>query len=455
MIAFVEGDPDRPIIVGAVPDAETPSPVEQANQTQNVLRTESGNEVVMEDLRGSERIRLYTPHAGTTLQLGAPDESEEGVLLSTAASITAASASSINDVTDGRVLLCGMSSALVGESAVLLAGVDGLLPAVEVGMQRIGAVVKQRDAILASVDRIAKPPGQETDDNDNDEQAAPLAQPRPQRGEGGGRFSDLAADLAARARTAAAQAISAMARAANAHVERALGRLQGHPAGHSEGPSAIVGSPATAALFGRDSALVFGDRSAALASQDTASVSGGRLAQLKSPSSVEVAGGEEARLTSAGAAGVEASVVRIAGGYFPKQEAPRFHPMTTVGVISRGEIELVSGDDCVLVCADKDVIVTAHSGSMKLTAQQHASISAGSVSVSGSLIRLASGADIEVHADGSISVEAAGDVRVKAGGTVTVSGAAVELSGGAITLNGPVNILGDLSVAGTVNGKRL
>jgi phage baseplate assembly protein gpV len=64
-------------------------------------------------------------------------------------------------------------------------------------------------------------------------------------------------------------------------------------------------------------------------------------------------------------------------------------------------------------------------------------------------------ADIRVRADGSIDVEAAGDVRVKAAGTVTVEGASVEVSGESIALKGPVKILGDLSVGGTINGKRL
>jgi type VI secretion system secreted protein VgrG len=42
MVGFVEGDPDRPVIVGAVPNPITPSPVTQANAIMNRIETTSG-----------------------------------------------------------------------------------------------------------------------------------------------------------------------------------------------------------------------------------------------------------------------------------------------------------------------------------------------------------------------------------------------------------------------------
>jgi len=42
VLSHIEGDPDRPIIVGATPNAVTPSPVTGANATQSVIRTSSG-----------------------------------------------------------------------------------------------------------------------------------------------------------------------------------------------------------------------------------------------------------------------------------------------------------------------------------------------------------------------------------------------------------------------------
>ena len=49
LIAHIDGDPDRPIIVGAAPHAVTPSPVNRANATQSVIQTASGIRVEMED----------------------------------------------------------------------------------------------------------------------------------------------------------------------------------------------------------------------------------------------------------------------------------------------------------------------------------------------------------------------------------------------------------------------
>jgi type VI secretion system secreted protein VgrG len=49
LIAHLDGDPDRPIIVGAVPHATTPSPVNVGNATQSVIQTATGIRVEMED----------------------------------------------------------------------------------------------------------------------------------------------------------------------------------------------------------------------------------------------------------------------------------------------------------------------------------------------------------------------------------------------------------------------
>lgn len=49
LIAHVDGDPDRPLIVGAVPNPVTPSPVVSGNASQSVLQTASGIRVELED----------------------------------------------------------------------------------------------------------------------------------------------------------------------------------------------------------------------------------------------------------------------------------------------------------------------------------------------------------------------------------------------------------------------
>ncbi len=51
LVAFVDGDPDRPLIVGALPNVETPSPVTAANRDANRIKTATG--VLIEFGRGS------------------------------------------------------------------------------------------------------------------------------------------------------------------------------------------------------------------------------------------------------------------------------------------------------------------------------------------------------------------------------------------------------------------
>ena len=53
LIAFVNGDPDRPVIVGSVPNILTPSPVTDSSATKNRIQTESGCLIEIEDGSGS------------------------------------------------------------------------------------------------------------------------------------------------------------------------------------------------------------------------------------------------------------------------------------------------------------------------------------------------------------------------------------------------------------------
>jgi type VI secretion system secreted protein VgrG len=85
LVACVNGDVDRPVLVGALNNAAAPSPVTAANATQNVLRTWAGNELVMEDKAGEERITLAAAGAANRLRLDAATDdprvdlvSEEG-----------------------------------------------------------------------------------------------------------------------------------------------------------------------------------------------------------------------------------------------------------------------------------------------------------------------------------------------------------------------------------------
>jgi type VI secretion system secreted protein VgrG len=58
LIAHINGDPDRPVIAGAVPNPANVSVVTSANRTQGVLRSASGNELRFDDTAGAQEARL-------------------------------------------------------------------------------------------------------------------------------------------------------------------------------------------------------------------------------------------------------------------------------------------------------------------------------------------------------------------------------------------------------------
>lgn len=59
LLTFIDGDPDRPIIAGSVPNPETGSPVKGSNQTQSMIRSGGKNQLHFEDQQGSEQIYLF------------------------------------------------------------------------------------------------------------------------------------------------------------------------------------------------------------------------------------------------------------------------------------------------------------------------------------------------------------------------------------------------------------
>ncbi|MFO7595130.1 MAG: type VI secretion system tip protein TssI/VgrG [Desulfocurvibacter africanus] len=74
LLTFIDGDPDRPVISGAVPNPDNPSPVTSDNLTKNVITSAGGNTIHMEDQAGSQRILLHSPSTGTFVRLGAPND---------------------------------------------------------------------------------------------------------------------------------------------------------------------------------------------------------------------------------------------------------------------------------------------------------------------------------------------------------------------------------------------
>jgi len=73
-LGFVDGDPDRPLILGALINPETASPVSGSNNTQCKIHTGGGNSITIEDSSGGQRIAFSSPTAGTFFSIGAPPE---------------------------------------------------------------------------------------------------------------------------------------------------------------------------------------------------------------------------------------------------------------------------------------------------------------------------------------------------------------------------------------------
>ena len=77
LVSLIDGDPDRPIILGTVPNMDEISPVTSNNSAQNILRSASGTELLMDDTKGNEKIELNTPNRRQQLTLSAADSKHE------------------------------------------------------------------------------------------------------------------------------------------------------------------------------------------------------------------------------------------------------------------------------------------------------------------------------------------------------------------------------------------
>jgi type VI secretion system secreted protein VgrG len=71
IVDFEEGDPDRPLIVGRVYNAECMPPLTlPGHKTKTMFRDHGGNQIYMEGDKGKESIVLSSPNGGTSIALG-------------------------------------------------------------------------------------------------------------------------------------------------------------------------------------------------------------------------------------------------------------------------------------------------------------------------------------------------------------------------------------------------
>ena len=456
LVGFVNGDPDRPVIVGTAPNPITSSPVEQSNQTQNVLRTGSNNEVVIEDLKGTERVRVHTPHQNTTLQLGAEEEPEDRALITTEANVSFAARESVNAATPRAVLLAESATEIVGRRAFVAAGSDAISKASENEMEKptsfsvddvtkdlkkLSIAPEQREAFLE--EQALEEQNQDDDDSEAEE---------PADEDTAGLWSGLAGAVSELARTSLNELVRAAAHTADVGLDDSKGRSQGQPLAEPQEPAVISAAEQTAALIGRDTGFVFGDRVASLASFDTASVMGAKVAQLKSPGEVEIAAGDRLNVTTGGTLDVAAHLVRVVGGYYPEAEAPPLDSAVTVGVMSKNDIRVTSVEDCITLCAKKHLIGSAHTGDVRWVAAHTVFLAGGNIFGTAGEIKFKASECFIVKAVDNILLGTDADCLVVAAGDIGMNAAGVVIEAGTIRIIGDVTIVGNLKVTGKING---
>ena len=77
LISFINGDPDQPVIAGAVANTNNADVVNNENETQCRILTSGKNKIEFEDKKDQEQILIESPYADSLLKLGYPREDKE------------------------------------------------------------------------------------------------------------------------------------------------------------------------------------------------------------------------------------------------------------------------------------------------------------------------------------------------------------------------------------------
>ncbi|MGK4005893.1 type VI secretion system tip protein TssI/VgrG [Sorangium sp. So ce1036] len=131
ILTCIDGDPDRPIITGAVPNPHTPSTVDAKNSRRNVIRTGGNNEINLDDTEGEERIKLSTPFGGASFQLGSPNTPEAGAAITTSEAYTAVANAGVSTLTSVSTVVSEVASILTSANIVNHAGASSIMDALK------------------------------------------------------------------------------------------------------------------------------------------------------------------------------------------------------------------------------------------------------------------------------------------------------------------------------------
>jgi type VI secretion system secreted protein VgrG len=132
LLTFVDGDPDRPVISGSIPNPETTSPVNSENLTQSRIKTGGDNELLIEDKDGAQYVKLRSSGHDSYFSLGrdhssihCPDGAVigtlKGVSINAGEGVSIAAGSSNHDegITNGHATASTIQSVIAGASAFL------------------------------------------------------------------------------------------------------------------------------------------------------------------------------------------------------------------------------------------------------------------------------------------------------------------------------------------------
>ncbi|MGK3981868.1 type VI secretion system tip protein TssI/VgrG [Sorangium sp. So ce136] len=126
ILTFIDGDPDRPIIAGAVPNPQTPSTVDAKNARRNVIRTGGNNEINIDDNEGQQRIKLSTPYGGSSFQLGSPNTPEAGAAIATDEAFTSVANAGVGTLTSINTVIADASAMVTAGNKVTHAGLASI-----------------------------------------------------------------------------------------------------------------------------------------------------------------------------------------------------------------------------------------------------------------------------------------------------------------------------------------
>ncbi|MBI2899956.1 MAG: type VI secretion system tip protein VgrG [Planctomycetes bacterium] len=152
ILGFEEGNPDLPVIAGAIPNPETASPVTAGSHTKCVIKTGSDNRIEMEDEKGSERIKISTPYGESFVQLGSKNDPNEGVAIKSLKSLIFATDEDSNAMAKGDMTWVGSLLNMCSKSGVNIYGgvLAGVGSALATGLTEVTRELLGEDAAKAA-----------------------------------------------------------------------------------------------------------------------------------------------------------------------------------------------------------------------------------------------------------------------------------------------------------------